>query len=136
MNLQQRRGMVIESMKEQGVDLLLGFHDNGHFIEKPNPVMLLAAFKSLGNAMTALHADGEVKLMVEPAWDAERAQEKVLERIQEKDRAAKAHAAAAAKGRIRRLGGRAARRRCAAGRLCRAGSSRGGAGSLTGRSGP
>ena len=77
MNIQDRRNAVAECMKKEGVELLFGFHDNGHFIEKPNPVMLLAAFKSLGNCMVALHTDGEVKLMVEPAWDAERAQEKV-----------------------------------------------------------
>jgi Xaa-Pro aminopeptidase len=77
MNLEDRRNAVAARMKEQGVELLFGFHDNGHFIEKPNPVMLLSGFKSIGNAMVAVHADGECKLMVEPAWDAERAQEKV-----------------------------------------------------------
>jgi Xaa-Pro dipeptidase len=77
MNIQDRRNAVAASMKGEGVELLLGFHDNGHFIEKPNPVMLLAGFKSLGDTVVALHTDGECKLMVSPAWDAERAQEKV-----------------------------------------------------------
>jgi Xaa-Pro aminopeptidase len=77
MNIQDRRRIVCASMKEQGVELLLAFHDNGHFIEKPNPVMLLASFKSLGPTVLALRADGDPKLMVAPAWDAERACEHV-----------------------------------------------------------
>src|SRR3954453_836596 len=77
MNIQDRRNAVAAAMKEQGVELLLASHDNGHFIEKPNPVMLLAGFKSLGNAVVVLDADGQAKLMVEPSWDVERAQEKV-----------------------------------------------------------
>ena len=77
MNLQQRRGMVIESMKEQGVDLLLGFHDNGHFIEKPNPVMLLSHFKSISDAVVLLGVDGSLHLIVSPSWEAERAAERV-----------------------------------------------------------
>jgi Xaa-Pro aminopeptidase len=76
-NLEQRRARVIEAMKEQGVDLLLGFHDNGHFIEKPNPVMLLTHFKSLSDSVAALSADGALHLIVTPAWDAERAAERV-----------------------------------------------------------
>ena len=77
MNLQQRRGMVIESMKEQGVDLLLEFHDNGHFIEKPNPVMLLSHFKSISDAVVLLGVDGSLHLIVSPSWEAERAAERV-----------------------------------------------------------
>jgi Xaa-Pro dipeptidase len=63
-------------MREQGVDLLLGFHDGGHFIEKPNAVMVLSGFKSIGHAMVILPCDGKAMLVVSPFWDAERAAER------------------------------------------------------------
>ena len=71
MNIQQRRGKVIDAMKAEGVDLLLGFHDNGHFIEKPNPVMLLTHFKSVSDSVAMLGVDGSLHLIVSPAWEAE-----------------------------------------------------------------
>ncbi len=37
MNLEDRRANVAASLRELGIDLLLGFHDSAHFIEKPNP---------------------------------------------------------------------------------------------------
>ncbi|OFZ98881.1 MAG: hypothetical protein A3H35_08315 [Betaproteobacteria bacterium RIFCSPLOWO2_02_FULL_62_17] len=77
MNIQQRRDKVIDAMKEQGVELLLGFHDNGHFIEKPHPVMLLSHFKSVGDSVAMLGADGGLHLITSPAWEAERAAERV-----------------------------------------------------------
>lgn len=77
MNIQDRREAVRSSMQEQGVDLLLGFHDSGHFIERPNPVMVLTGFKSLGDAAVMLDRNGECSLVVTPAWDGERAAEKV-----------------------------------------------------------
>ena len=60
-------------MEEQGIDLLLGFHDGAHFIEKPNAVMVLSGFKSIGQAMVILPRDDGATLVVTPAWDAERA---------------------------------------------------------------
>jgi Xaa-Pro dipeptidase len=62
-------------MREQGVDLLLGFHDGGHFIEKPNAVMVLSGFKSIGHAMVIVPCDGKATLVVSPPWDAARAAE-------------------------------------------------------------
>ncbi len=62
-------------MREQGIDLLLGFHDGGHFIEKPNAVMALSGFKSIGHAMVILPCDDGATLVVTPRWDAERAAE-------------------------------------------------------------
>ena len=53
-------------MKEEKLDLLIAVHDGGHFIEKPNPVMVLANFKSLGAAAVLLHADGETSSIVTP----------------------------------------------------------------------
>ena len=45
---------IRREMEEQGIDLLLGFHDGVHFIEKPNAVMVLSGFKSLGHALVIL----------------------------------------------------------------------------------
>jgi Xaa-Pro dipeptidase len=63
-------------MEEQGISLLLAFHDGAHFIEKPNPVMVLSDFKSLGHALVILPQDKEGTLVVMPAWDVERAAER------------------------------------------------------------
>ena len=53
-------------MEEQGIDLLLGFHDGAHFIEKPNAVMVLSGFKSIGQAMVILPRDDGATLVVTP----------------------------------------------------------------------
>jgi hypothetical protein len=66
---------IRNQMREQGVDLLLGFHDGGHFIEKPNAVMVLSGFKSIGHAMVILPCDGKATLVVSPPWDVDRAAE-------------------------------------------------------------
>lgn len=66
---------IRRDMEEQDIDLLLGFHDGAHFIEKPNAVIVLSGFKSIGHAMVILPRDGVATLAVTPAWDAERAAE-------------------------------------------------------------
>ena len=67
---------IRSQMREQGVDLLLGFHDGGHFIEKPNAVMVLSGFKSIGHTMVILPCDGKATLVVSPPYDMERAAER------------------------------------------------------------
>ena len=62
-------------MARQGVDLLLAFHDGAHFIEKPNAVMVLSGFKSIGPAVVVVPNEGKATLIVSPAWDLERAAE-------------------------------------------------------------
>jgi Xaa-Pro aminopeptidase len=64
---------IRRAMEEQGIDLLLGFHDGAHFIEKPNAVMVLSGFKAMAHALVALPRDGAATLVVTPAWEAERA---------------------------------------------------------------
>jgi len=64
---------IRREMAEQGIDLLLAFHDGAHFIEKPNAVMVLSGFKSMGPAMVMLPRDGRATLVVTPPWDVERA---------------------------------------------------------------
>jgi Xaa-Pro aminopeptidase len=66
---------IRRDMDARGIDLLLAFHDGAHFIEKPNAVMVLSGFKSLGHALVILPRDGSGTLLVTPAWDAERATE-------------------------------------------------------------
>src|SRR5215831_9126024 len=64
---------IRREMVEQGIDLLLAFHDGAHFIEKPNAVMVLSGFKSMGPAMVMMPRDGKPTLVVTPPWDVERA---------------------------------------------------------------
>ncbi len=73
MNFHDRLADICRGMRAQGLDLLIGLHDGAHFIEKPNPVMVLGGFKALGPAAAVLRADGASTVIVTPAWDAERA---------------------------------------------------------------
>ncbi len=70
---EERLESIRERLKAQGLDLLVAIHDGAHFIETPNPVMVLSGFKSLGPAAAVLTRAGAVELIVTPAWDAERA---------------------------------------------------------------
>ena len=67
---------IRREMEEQDINLLLAFHDGVHFIERPNAVMVLSGFKSLGHALVILPRGDEGTLVVTPAWDAERAAER------------------------------------------------------------
>jgi Xaa-Pro aminopeptidase len=73
MTIDERLAAIRRAMAAQGLDILVGVHDGAHFIEKPNPVMVLAGFKALGAAAAILDRDGALDLVVTPEWDAERA---------------------------------------------------------------
>jgi len=75
MNFQERLADICRRMRDEKLALLVALHDGAHFIEKPNPVTVLANFKSLGAAAAFLHPDGTRDLIVTPAWDAARAAE-------------------------------------------------------------
>jgi Xaa-Pro aminopeptidase len=75
MNFQQRLAEICRRMRHERLDLLIGLHDGAHFIETPNPVMVITGFKSLGAAVALLRSDGSSDLIVTPAWDTERAAE-------------------------------------------------------------
>jgi Xaa-Pro aminopeptidase len=75
MNFNDRLADILRHMQDAKLDLIVGLHDGAHFIEKPNPVMVMAGFKALGPAAALLHADGRCGLVVTPAWDLERAAE-------------------------------------------------------------
>ncbi len=64
---------IQRDMAQQGIDLLLAFHDGAHFIEKPNAVMVLSGFKSLGHALVIVPRESEATLVITPSWDVERA---------------------------------------------------------------
>jgi Xaa-Pro dipeptidase len=72
MDFHQRLADIRARMRDEKVDLLIGLHDGAHFIEKPNPVMVLTGFKSLGAAAVLLESNS-VTLVITPHWDAERA---------------------------------------------------------------
>src|SRR3954451_21133903 len=73
MDFQQRLAGICRRMRQENLDLLIGLHDGTHFIETPNPVMVMSGFKSLGEAAVLLRSDGTSDLIVTPAWDSERA---------------------------------------------------------------
>ena len=75
MTFDERLAAIRANMAEQKLDLLVAIHDGAHFIETPNPVFVLSGFKSLGPAAVVLRRDGEMSLIVTPAWDADRAAE-------------------------------------------------------------
>src|SRR5262245_9355027 len=75
MNFHDRLADICRRMREDKLDLLVALHDGSHFIETPNPVMVLTGFKSLGAAAALLRPAGAVDLFVTPRWDVERAAE-------------------------------------------------------------
>src|SRR6185295_9721322 len=75
MTFEDRLAAIRANMTGHGLDALVAIHDGAHFIETPNPVMVLTRFRSLGPAAVVLRKDGETTLVVTPAWDVERAAE-------------------------------------------------------------
>src|SRR5438105_12678379 len=75
MNFLERRAEICRRMEEAKLDVPVGVHDGFHFIETPNPVMVLGNFKSLAAAAVVLHPDAVSEVVVTPPWDAERAVE-------------------------------------------------------------
>jgi Xaa-Pro dipeptidase len=75
MNHDRRIAAICAGMAAEGLDLIIAIHDGTHFIETPNPVMVLSGFKSMGPAAVVLDRDSKATLIVSPAWDALRARE-------------------------------------------------------------
>jgi Xaa-Pro aminopeptidase len=71
----ERLAAICRRMTAEGIDRIVAVHDGAHFIEKPNPVMVLAGFKALGPSAVVLDRDGARQLIVTPQWEAERAAE-------------------------------------------------------------
>ena len=75
MNFQERLADICRRMQDEKLALLVALHDGAHFIEKPNPVMVLSGFKSIGATAALLLSNGACTLIVTPHWDAARAAE-------------------------------------------------------------
>jgi Xaa-Pro dipeptidase len=75
MTFEQRLANIRDGLIAAELDYLIAVHDGAHFIEKPDPVMVLTGFKALGPVAAVLDRDGAVSLVVTPSWDAERARE-------------------------------------------------------------
>ena len=73
MTFDERLAAVCDGMSEQGLAALVAVHDGDHFIETPNPVLLLSRFMSLGPSAVVLRPDGETVLVATPSWNAGRA---------------------------------------------------------------
>jgi len=74
MTFEQRLANIVRVMKVRGMARLVGVHDGAHFIEKPDPVLVLTGFKSMGPCAVMLDDGGGRVLVVTPAWDAARAE--------------------------------------------------------------
>jgi Xaa-Pro dipeptidase len=75
MTFAQRLAAIRARLEATPLDCVIAIHDGGHFIEKPDPVMVLTGFKALGPVAAVLDRAGAVSLVVTPSWDAERARD-------------------------------------------------------------
>jgi Xaa-Pro dipeptidase len=75
MTFEERFKDILARMRDAKLDAVVALHDGAHFIEKPNPVTVIAGFKSLGPAAAVLRSDGSTTQIDTPACDAERATE-------------------------------------------------------------
>lgn len=73
MTFEERLTEIRRRLGAQGLDRIVAVHDGAHFIEKPDPVLVLTGFKSLGPCAVVLERNGRTTLVVTPAWDAARA---------------------------------------------------------------
>lgn len=75
MTSEQRLSDICARLADAKLDLMVALHDGAHFIEKPDPVLVVTGFKAMGPVAAVLDRNGAVMLVVTPAWDAERATE-------------------------------------------------------------
>src|ERR1039457_4778917 len=73
MNFDARIDAVLRRMASDGIDLLIACSDGLQMPDRPDPVVHLSGYRSLGESFVLLHRDGTAKLIVSPAADAERA---------------------------------------------------------------
>jgi Xaa-Pro aminopeptidase len=74
-DLAARRAAVLRAMDADGIAALLVAGNGLHLIDLPDPVAHLVGFRSLGEAVAVLRADGTGTLLVAPSADGERAAE-------------------------------------------------------------
>ncbi len=73
MTFDERLAAIRERINDAGIHWLVAVHDGAHFIEKPDPVLVVSGFKALGPSAAILRHDGALALVVTPAWDEARA---------------------------------------------------------------
>lgn len=73
MTFDERLAAIRERINGAGLDWLVAVHDGAHFIEKPDPVLVLSGFKALGPSAALMRRDGALVLVMTPAWDEARA---------------------------------------------------------------
>jgi Xaa-Pro dipeptidase len=73
MDSDARIDAVLRRMAEDGVELLIACSNGLQMPDRPDPVVHLSGYRSLGESFVLLHSNGTSKLIVSPAADAERA---------------------------------------------------------------
>jgi Xaa-Pro dipeptidase len=73
MGCDARIGAVLRRMAADGIDLLVACSNGLQMPDRPDPVVHLSGYRSLGESVFLLSRDGTSKLIVSPAADAERA---------------------------------------------------------------
>jgi Xaa-Pro dipeptidase len=64
---------VLRCMDKDGIELVIACSNGLQMPDRPDPVVHLSGYRSLGESCVLLHRDGASKLIVSPAADAERA---------------------------------------------------------------
>ena len=72
MDVNARIDAVLRRMAEDGIELLIACSNGLQMPDRPDPVVHLSGYRSLGESFAFLHRDGSSKLIVSPATDAER----------------------------------------------------------------
>jgi Xaa-Pro dipeptidase len=72
MDFDARIDAVLRRMAEDGIELLICCSNGLQMPDRPDPVVHLSGYRSLGESFVLLHRDGASKLIVSPAADAER----------------------------------------------------------------
>lgn len=73
MDFDARIDAVLRHMAANGVALLIVCSNGLHLPDRPDPVVHLSGYRSLGESFFLLHGGGESRLIVSPSADAERA---------------------------------------------------------------
>ena len=73
MDSNARMDAVLQRMAENGIELLIACSNGLQMPDRPDPVVHLSGYRSLGESIVLLHRDGASQLIVSPADDAERA---------------------------------------------------------------
>ena len=74
MDFDARIDAVLRRMAADGIDLLVACSNGLQMPDRPDPVVHLSGYRSLGESFVLLQRDGASKLIISPAADAERAE--------------------------------------------------------------